>query len=160
MRRLWLFLVLVFCAVGALFLRVYPLTIIQPFKRQDAVPLQRALLVFRIAPGATLALAAIAVLAAIVLWKNVRIWGRVACVFLLVLTCLVAGLTRVNVFEQMFHPAGAPKFLAIQDSKTDPDDMVIAVSLHGEAHAYPIREMAYHHVVNDWFGAVPIVATY
>ena len=29
------------------------------------------------------------------------------------------------------------------------NDMVIAVSLGGESRAYPIREMGYHHVVND-----------
>jgi hypothetical protein len=160
MRRAWLFLLLLICTGGALFLLVYPLAIIQPFKRQDPVQLQRALYVFQIAPRASLGLAILALLAVILLWKKVRILARVSCVILLLLCCVAAGLSRVNVFEQMFHPAGAPKFLAIRDTKTAPDDMLIAVSFQRQAHAYPIREMAYHHVVNDWIGGVPIVATY
>jgi hypothetical protein len=37
---------------------------------------------------------------------------------------------------------------------------VLAVENHGEAVAYPIRLMAYHHVVHDRVGGTPIVATY
>jgi hypothetical protein len=160
MRRVWLLALLILCTAGALFLVIYPLTIIQPFKQQDPVQLQRALYVFRIAPRASLGLAIFALLAVILLWNKVRIFARAGCVILLVAAGIAAGLSRVNVFEQMFHPAGAPKFLAIRETKTAPDDMLIAVSLQAQAHAYPIREMAYHHVVNDWIGGVPIVATY
>ena len=39
-------------------------------------------------------------------------------------------------------------------------DMVIAVTLGGESRAYPIREMGYHHVVNDRLHQLPIVVTY
>jgi hypothetical protein len=39
-------------------------------------------------------------------------------------------------------------------------DVVLAVNLNGEAAAYPIRLMAYHHVVQDTVGGTPIVATY
>jgi hypothetical protein len=34
------------------------------------------------------------------------------------------------------------------------------VKLGGESRAYPVRMMAYHHIVNDVVGGVPIVATY
>jgi len=159
-RRVWLFVLLAVSAAGALFLRIYPLTIIQPFKRQDPVQLQRALFVFQIAPGVAIVLACLAILAVGLLWKNVRILPRIACVVLLLMACAAAALTRINPFELMFHPAGAPKFLAVEDSKVAPDDMLIAVSLNGQAHAYPILEMGYHHVINDWIGGVPIVATY
>jgi len=40
------------------------------------------------------------------------------------------------------------------------DDKVIAVEINGEAVAYPIRQIAYHHVVQNEVGGVPIVATY
>ena len=36
----------------------------------------------------------------------------------------------------------------------------IAVTLGGESRAYPIREMGYHHVVNDRLHGLPIVVTY
>jgi hypothetical protein len=38
--------------------------------------------------------------------------------------------------------------------------MVIAVAVNGVNRAYPIREMAYHHVVNDTVGGEPVAATY
>jgi hypothetical protein len=60
----------------------------------------------------------------------------------------------------MFHPIGAPQVEPAALAKVDPDDMVIAVKLNGSARAYPIREMGYHHIANDWVGGEPIVATY
>ena len=34
------------------------------------------------------------------------------------------------------------------------------VARNGEAVAYPIRQLAYHHLVQDMVGRVPIVVTY
>jgi hypothetical protein len=36
----------------------------------------------------------------------------------------------------------------------------MAVKINGEAAAYPIRQMAYHHLVQDSVGGMHIVATY
>jgi hypothetical protein len=38
--------------------------------------------------------------------------------------------------------------------------MVLSVKVNGEAVAYPVRLMAYHHVVQDIVGGTPLVATY
>jgi hypothetical protein len=38
--------------------------------------------------------------------------------------------------------------------------MVIAVEIAGDAVAYPVRQMAYHHLVNDVVGGRPVVSTY
>jgi hypothetical protein len=40
------------------------------------------------------------------------------------------------------------------------DDRVLAVNIGNESVAYPIRLMAYHHLVGDTVGGTPIVATY
>ena len=67
----------------------------------------------------------------------------------------------VNPYEQMmFHPFGEPRYVTIQQAGVDAKDMVIAVTLGGESRAYPIREMGYHHVVNDRLHQLPIVVTY
>jgi hypothetical protein len=60
----------------------------------------------------------------------------------------------------MFHPYDTPAFASAVDVPVDADDMVLAVKLGGEAHAYPIRTMGYHHIVNDTLGNVPIAVTY
>jgi hypothetical protein len=67
----------------------------------------------------------------------------------------------VNMFEQLlFHPLEHPEFTAAADAKLDADDKLIAVKIGGSARAYPIREMGYHHVVNDLVGGTALAATY
>jgi hypothetical protein len=60
----------------------------------------------------------------------------------------------------MFHPIDGPQFVAQSESKLDPKEMIMAVRFGGDARAYPISQMAYHHVLNDVVAGVPIVATY
>ena len=77
------------------------------------------------------------------------------------LVCVLAVLTRVNVFEAlMFHPLEHPVFASVSKVKLDDDDKLIVVKIGGSARAYPIREMGYHHVVNDMVGGTALVATY
>ena len=61
----------------------------------------------------------------------------------------------------MFHPPPRPRFVATdQAAFLAASDRVLGVALHGEAAAYPVRQLAYHHLVEDAVGEVPIVATY
>ena len=41
-----------------------------------------------------------------------------------------------------------------------PDDIVLGVEWNGEARAYPINQMAYHHIANDTVGGEPLLVTY
>jgi hypothetical protein len=85
----------------------------------------------------------------------------VVLVFALVIVCGLAWLARQNHFEWMFHPLPAAGYTGIEKANfVDGTDMVIAVQVNGEAVAYPIRQMAYHHVVADTVGGTPLVATY
>jgi hypothetical protein len=71
-----------------------------------------------------------------------------------------AVLSRVNLYERMFHPVDKPTFSAASRVKLAGAEMVIAVHVAGEARAYPIRSISYHHIVNDVVGGLPVVATY
>jgi hypothetical protein len=71
-----------------------------------------------------------------------------------------ATLARMNYFEWMFHPVRQPGFQKAEDTNLDAGEMVLTVSIKGDGRAYPVREMAYHHIVNDVVGGVPIAATY
>ncbi len=77
-----------------------------------------------------------------------------------VLVCVLAVLARVNVFELMFHPNEHPSFAAAAQVKLDADEKVLAVKIGDQARAYPVRSMAYHHLVNDTVESKAIVATY
>jgi len=145
--------------VAAVFLG-YPLYVIRPFRHQGPRELAAALALIQARGWVELACVIIALGALAMLWpaetrRSQRVWGVAAF-----LVCVFAIGTRINVFELMFHPDTHPAFATIQESKIDPDDAVLAVKLGGSARAYPIREMGYHHIINDWVGGVPIAATY
>ena len=81
---------------------------------------------------------------------------------LLLLTLPVsAWAARQNVYEVMFNPLPSPAYAgAAEADYVAPDDMVLAVERGGERVAYPVLLMAYHHLVADTVGGVPLVATY
>jgi len=97
---------------------------------------------------------------AVLLWRRVSRWKKAALVTGLCLACAAAVMARVNYFELMFHPVPAAGFDSAGISKVDSSEMVMAVNFNGDARAYPIFEMAYHHVLNDVVGGVPIAVTY
>jgi hypothetical protein len=141
---------------------VYPMFVIQPFRRQYPTELQVALFVLRWRPYLEAA-ASIAVVAALVrYWRSrPRIIFRILATVGALLVCGFAWLSRINIYERMmFHHYDHPSFSAAAQAKLDGDEKVIAISIGGVARAYPIRSMSYHHVVNDVVGGVPIVATY
>ena len=136
----------------ALFFAAYPLYVIRPFRHQGAQELQAALFVLRWQHVVEIACAAAALIALFVLLRRrpIRAIAAASVVF------LCAALSFVNVFEIMFHPAGPPAFQSVRDSRLDRDEKVLAVN----AHAYPVRIVSYHHIVNDSEDGVPIVVTY
>ena len=72
-----------------------------------------------------------------------------------------AWFARQNPFEWMFNPLPRPQFVSAATAAfVDSNDLVLAVSVDGDAAAYPIRQMAYHHLVNDRIGRTPAVVTY
>jgi hypothetical protein len=62
----------------------------------------------------------------------------------------------------MFGPLTRPEYARVSEASSfvEEADMLIAVAMNGDAVAYPVRQMAYHHVVNDQVGGVPVVSTY
>ena len=61
------------------------------------------------------------------------------------------------------------RFIAATDPKTLPatdarwlrdDDEVFGVVLAGQARAYPVPMISYHHVVNDVIQGIPVAITY
>jgi hypothetical protein len=83
-------------------------------------------------------------------------------VVLVGLTSLVTWFCRQNHFEWMFAPPAEVTYVSVPDASKflTPDEMVMGIEVAGLSLAYPIRQMAYHHVVNDMFGTTPVVVTY
>ena len=160
-RRFVFGLVLLACLVVGLICVAYPIYVIRPFRHQGARELAVALAVSRFRPVVTVVAAIAAVLATIGYWRaGERRWKRVLTAAGAALMVVLAFLARVNVYELMFHPLVHPSFSAANEVKLDGAEKVVAVRVAGEARAYPIRSMSYHHVVNDLVGGAAIDATY
>ena len=161
MRRVaWLLLFALALAAGAFV--VVPGWYVKPFTPQTATGLDRALALRDAAPPATIALAIACVTIAVLLWRGAGRWWRRA---LLVPPCVVAigfaALARWNYFESMFAQAEVVELAPVADVDFVEDaDIVLAVEIDGDAAAFPVRQMGYHHVAETDVGGKPIVATY
>ena len=153
--------VLLISLATSLFCVLYPIYVIRPFRAQGVRELELALVVVHYRPLITLLSACAALLAMAGYWHQRPLsWRRFLAPAGAALVVVLAVLARVNIYEIMFHPIEHSTFTAAAQVKLDPDEKVIAVLVNGEARAYPIRSMAYHHVINDMVGRVAIAATY
>jgi|SRR5580658_2206741 amino acid transporter len=153
--------VLLTCLALSLICVVYPFYVIRPFRAQGARELAAALVVMRFRSAATFIAVAAALAALVFYWRaQPRRWRRAFATAGAAFVCILAALARVNIYEMMFHPDDRPSFAAASRTKLDKDEKVIAVKIGGAARAYPIRNISYHHVINDVLDKVAIVATY
>ena len=155
-------LVLSILMLAALLIVLTPAWLIQPFKPQSQAGLAVSYTLRRWSPVVTIIASIMALALVLWLWRGARRWWlKSLLVATLLLTMAATWFARQNHFEWMFNPlanaaytrAGEVDFLA-------DTDMVLAVELNGEAVAYPVRLMAYHHVVQDTVGGQQVVATY
>ena len=158
----WTWLLATLVALGMCVWVAIPVVLIMPFKPQTPLGValsfelrQKAALVTLV--GAILLFALLVRLA-----RNATRWWQWPPIVLL--AALGAGPTwfaRQNHFEWMFNPLPDPTYApATLVDFVDDRDMVVAVEIGGEAVAWPVRQMAYHHIVNDEVGGVPVVSTY
>jgi Protein of unknown function (DUF3179) len=160
-RSRWIILLLV-CLAVSLFCVAYPIYVIRPFRPQGARELMAALAVIRYRNAVTVLSALVAIAVVFAYWRGTKpIRPRAVAVLGALTVVVLAALARVNIYEQiMFHAVDRPAFAAAKDAKLDRDDKLIVVRIGGVARGYPVREMGYHHVVNEEVGGTALVATY
>ena len=156
--------VLILCLlVAASLLAVgIPVWLIQPFRHQTPGDLALSYLLRRWSPVGVPILAGCALLLVIRLWRGSPGFLRKgALVIALLPTLLAAWFAQQNHFEWMFRPPAKAEFSTPAEAAFLKDeDRVLGVEINGEAAAYPIRALAYHHLVHDRVGGVDLVATY
>jgi hypothetical protein len=62
--------------------------------------------------------------------------------------------------DKMFYQPQHKLFASVDTDTTKRSKLVIGVALNGEAKAYPIELIGYHHQVRDTVGNVPVMVTY
>lgn len=60
-----------------------------------------------------------------------------------------------------FVPLDDPVFLSVNESNSIPEDeLILALEWGGEARAYPMRMLWFHHIVNDTIAGRPFLITF
>ncbi len=154
----WLiFLASALTAIGLFFI---PAFVIRPFHHQMVGALTLAMDLRQRAPRGILTAALICLVFAVILWGSSNLWRKIVLSALMLLVAFSAVMARLNYFEWMFHPVDSAQFVAEPASKLDKDEMILAIRFGSDARAYPISEMAYHHILNDVVDGVPVAVTY
>jgi ABC-type Fe3+ transport system permease subunit len=156
----WLWPAFSLCAVAATAFFFIPAFIIRPFRHQEPRALMLAMTLRQRAPLVTLIAGLAGLVFAFALWRTASRWTKFFVALIMLVVAFSAVMARLNYFEWMFHPIDSPQFLAQSESKLDAKEMIMGVRLGSDARAYPISQMAYHHVLNDVVAGTPIAVTY
>lgn len=160
-RLLWP--VLLFAAAAAVTVVLVPTFTIHPFRPQTAGGVELSYVLKRAAPLVTAIALAAALASALLLWRGARRWWRRGIIVLLVaVTGLVTWFARQNHFEWMFNALPKAEYVAVSEARAFLVDaeVVMGIDVEGTAIAYPVRQLAYHHLVNEIVGGIPLVVTY
>ncbi len=138
-----------------------PVFLIMPFRSQTSAGIEWSFWLRRISFGTSIAALFGASWLCLRLWSQARWWSRLSLPLFLLPIVAATWFSRQNHFEWMFNPLPVAEFAAASQADfMDDREMVMAVEINGDAVAYPVRLMAYHHIVNDVVGGTPITATY
>ena len=145
----------------AILTAVLPLWLVHPFKPQTPAGLSVTYALRSWAPIVMPLAVALIAAGSAVLWPRSGWWRRAVLIVLAGVAIGAGWLARQNPFERMFARLSTSAFAAPGGAGfVADDDLVLAVDVKGDAVAYPVRQLGYHHVVHDVAGGVPIVATY
>jgi hypothetical protein len=139
-----------------------PAYLIQPFQHQTKQEVTIAYYFRKFSPFLTVLFSVLAVLAYLRVFRSAkRLTGKIFPAIPVLLLMLFTVFSFQNYFQWMFHPLNDPNFERPQNATFLLDrDMVLACSVSSDSVAYPVRLLAYHHLVNDRVGGKPVVATY
>ena len=91
-------------------------------------------------------------------WKG---WQKVLFILLALLYCGIFYVTNFKFLaDKIFHQPRIKDFATAAAYKDSTDRLVIGVELNGQAKAYPIEIIGYHHQVRDTLGGKPMMVTY
>jgi len=152
---------LLLLVVAAVALVAIPMWEIRPFEPQTSAGIRLAYACRRVAPWATIVALILSAVLGARLWRGARWWSRAVLILALVPLGGAVWLAQTNIFEKMYAPLPSPRYARAMETDWVKDgDLVLGIDRGGEAVAYPVRQVAYHHVVMDEVGGIPVVATY
>jgi len=159
-KTAWFILLIITTAVVAMVF--IPVWFIKPFSAQTARQIEISYILRSWSPILTIIFSIAAIGLAVFIWKNAKRWYRtIPLIIPLLIIFVFTWFARQNHFEWMFNPLENARFTKVAETDFVADnDMVLAVKIGDDAVAFPVRQMAYHHIVQDVVGGMPITATY
>lgn len=95
------------------------------------------------------------------IYKTGRKWPKIFLTFFLVLYAVAFFMVNFQMeADKMFYQPEHKTFAAADASKIKTDKLVLGVVINGQAKAYPIQFIGYHHQVRDSVGGTPVMITY
>jgi len=98
------------------------------------------------------------------LWRAFRSgkwWKKILLGFFILLYGGVFYLVNFKFLaDKMFYQPQQKILVSATENKVDSNKLIIGVSVNGEAKAYPIEIIGYHHQVQDTIGGRPVMITY
>ena len=91
-------------------------------------------------------------------WHRKWKWLLILPVIILIAVIYIANFNMAA--DAMFKQPRQFLMVSADKNKVDSNRLVIGVSFNGEAKAYPIRFMGYHHHIQDTVGGKPVIVTY
>lgn len=94
-------------------------------------------------------------------WSKWRGWQKI--LFGLAAACYLFIFVVCNYYmlaDKMFYQPRIKNFSEGNGGKVDAKQLVIGVAINGQAKAYPIEIIGYHHQVKDTVGGTPVMITY
>ena len=89
-------------------------------------------------------------------WK--RLWVPLASLFVVALAIYFLNFKMAA--DHMFYQPENLLLLNAANNKVDSQRLVIGVMVGGDAKAYPIQYLGFHHQVQDTVGGKPLIITY
>jgi hypothetical protein len=94
-------------------------------------------------------------------FRNGRAWTKALLLVALALYSAVFYFFNFKFLaDKMFYQPQHKNLAPLAENKVALDKLVIGVALNGEAKAYPIEIIGYHHQVQDTVGGTPVMITY
>jgi hypothetical protein len=93
--------------------------------------------------------------------RKAKTGGKVVLGFGLLLYALVFYLFNFRFLaDKMFYQPRTKRFAVAGANTVTEDKLVLGLSINGEAKAYPLQLIGYHHQVKDTVGNTPVMVTY
>lgn len=93
--------------------------------------------------------------------RKARWWKKIVLLFFVFLYAGVFYLFNFRFLaDKMFYQPQHKILATVAENKIDTSKLVIGITINGQAKAYPIEIIGYHHQVQDTVGGEPVMITY